>query len=190
MIKIDTQVWIVFIKSINVGSHNILPMSMLHDIGNALSYDNFKTYIQSGNCVFTSSQTDGAIIEAELGKEIFNKLGFHPLVFALSASTLNKAIEQNPYQVESTAINKVHLLFSKPGNIQFDKTQALRLATPDEAFEHRGTILYMHAPGGVGRSKLFAKLPLLLGQKTTARNLKTVKKVYEMATPPKYEQKN
>ena len=42
-------------------------------------------------------------------------------------------------------------------------------------------VFYLHAPDGIGRSKLAANVERLLGVRATARNWRTVGKVMEMA---------
>ena len=42
-------------------------------------------------------------------------------------------------------------------------------------------MFYLHAPDGIGRSKLAANIEKVLGVPTTARNWRTVRKVMEMA---------
>jgi len=42
-------------------------------------------------------------------------------------------------------------------------------------------VFYLHAPDGIGRSKLAARIERLLGVDATARNWRTVTKVFEMA---------
>jgi uncharacterized protein (DUF1697 family) len=45
----------------------------------------------------------------------------------------------------------------------------------------KGRILYLHAPDGIGRSKLAANAATLLGVSMTSRNWRTVCQVMEMA---------
>jgi len=42
-------------------------------------------------------------------------------------------------------------------------------------------VFYQHAPDGIGRSKLAARVERLLGVGATARNWRTVSKIGEMA---------
>jgi uncharacterized protein (DUF1697 family) len=50
-----------------------------------------------------------------------------------------------------------------------------------ERFVVKGRIFYLHAPDGIGRSKLAASAERLLGVSMTSRNWRTVRKMLEMA---------
>ena len=42
-------------------------------------------------------------------------------------------------------------------------------------------VFYLHAPGGIGRSKRAAKAEKLIGTPVTGRNWRTIEKIAEMA---------
>ena len=54
--------------------------------------------------------------------------------------------------------------------------------TPTETYQLTDHVLYLHAPDGIGRSKLAANAEKHLGVVTTARNYRTVEKLLSMAT--------
>ena len=55
------------------------------------------------------------------------------------------------------------------------------LKSPSERFQLIDKVFYLHAPDGVGRSKLAANVERLLGVSMTDRNWRTVCKIWEMA---------
>ncbi len=55
--------------------------------------------------------------------------------------------------------------------------------SPTESYKLTDRVFYLHAPDGVGRSKLAANAEKHLGVVTTARNYRTVNKLLEMVTP-------
>ena len=60
-----------------------------------------------------------------------------------------------------------------------DALNNLRL--PNEQFELTEKVLYLYAPDGIARSKLATNISKHLGVSTTARNLRTVEKLLEIA---------
>ena len=56
------------------------------------------------------------------------------------------------------------------------------LALANEEFALAGRAFYLHAPSGIGRSKLAAKVEKLLGVATTARNLNSVNQLCDMVS--------
>ena len=49
-----------------------------------------------------------------------------------------------------------------------------------EEFTVIGNVFYLHAPKGIGRSKLVANIESCIGQRATGRNLNTVNKISNM----------
>jgi uncharacterized protein (DUF1697 family) len=50
--------WVAFLRGINVGGKNSLPMKELVAMLESIGARNVKTYIQSGNAVFQSMEKD------------------------------------------------------------------------------------------------------------------------------------
>ena len=59
------------------------------------------------------------------------------------------------------------------------------LQLPSEKYELRGEVFYLHAPDGIGRSKLAAKVERCLGVPATGRNYRTVAKLAELVAKAK-----
>ncbi|HEX4099431.1 MAG TPA: DUF1697 domain-containing protein [Pseudonocardiaceae bacterium] len=59
------------------------------------------THIQSGNVVFTSTQTDTTAIAAALEHAIAESLSVRPTVVVLSRDTLSRVVADNPYPDET-----------------------------------------------------------------------------------------
>lgn len=55
------------------------------------------------------------------------------------------------------------------------------LAVPSEEFTLTDSVFYLHAPDGIGRSKLVAKMAQHIPTEMTVRNLRTVLKLQELA---------
>ena len=56
-----------------------------------------------------------------------------------------------------------------------------RLQTGEEHFRLTEAVFYLHAPAGIGRSKLAAKVEKALGVSPTARNWQTVSKLLSLS---------
>jgi uncharacterized protein (DUF1697 family) len=75
----------------------------------------------------------------------------------------------------------LHLSFlaSVPENP--DLTTMKNLKKENERFALEGRVFYMHAPEGLGRSKLAANIEKLIGVPATSRNWRTVTSIMELA---------
>ena len=173
--------YIAFFRGINVGGHCSLPMKELVSILEGLGVLNVRTYIQSGNAVFQSTKRNPSQISKKLAAEIMERRGFSPYVLILRFEALEKAIAENPFSDAETDPSNLHLGFlaSTPTNPDLDKLSILKKES--ERFHLTDGVFYLHAPEGVGRSKLAASAEKLLGVPMTDRNWRTVCKVMEMA---------
>ncbi len=172
---------IALLRGINVGGNNPLPMKSLVAILDGLGCEDVKTYIQSGNAVFRSRHRSTGALGKAIGEAIAAEHGFQPSVYVLEAATLRRIAEANPYPEAEAEPKSLHLwlLAGKPAPGARPKLEALRSGS--EAFQLASGVLYLHAPDGIGRSKLAAGAERALGQQTTGRNLRTITKLLEMA---------
>ena len=163
-----------------LGFPNTLPMAELVRLLEKLGLSDVKTYIQSGNAVFRAAHPD-----PKLGDRITTSIrkarGFAPQTLVLTLAELAKAMKANPYRAAERTPQFLHVtfLFQKPAKP--DLATLEKWQKPNERFTLKGKAFYLHAPDGVGKSKLFARIEKSLGVAGTARNWNTVAHLREMA---------
>lgn len=172
--------WIIFFRGINVGGRNRLPMKELVKLLTDNGYTKVRTYIQSGNLVLQSGKTTAGSVAAHIGKLVSDKHGFRPGVFALRARELEAAILANPFPTAGAEPKSLHLYFLSRTPERPDLAAMERAKSASESFLLRDTVLYLHAPEGIARSRLAARLERLLGVEATARNWRTANKILTM----------
>lgn len=173
--------YIALFRAINVGGKNILPMKELVALLEHMSAKNCRTYIQSGNAVFQSGVNNPSQLAKQLVAEIKNRHGFEPHVLLLGLDAINKAMEKNPFPDAEADPASLHLGFlaATPKNPDLEKLNSIK--KPSERFHLSDSVFYLHAPEGVGRSRLAASAEKLLGVPMTDRNWKSVCKIRELA---------
>jgi len=174
-------VWIALLRAVNVGGNNKLPMASLVSLLEGAGCSEVRTYIQSGNAVFRSEETDAKALAGRIGDAVLAEHGFRPGVIVLDAAELEHAVTKNPFPEAEADPTRLHLFFlsDRPKTPNLDKLNRAKAAS--ERYSLSGNLLYFHAPDGVGRSKFPAKVEPALGVKATARNWRTVNKLLEMA---------
>jgi uncharacterized protein (DUF1697 family) len=172
---------VALLRGINVGGKNILPMNELVAMLEGLGAINVKTYVQSGNAVFRTAAKDLLRLAGELTAEIKKIRGFEAYVLILELDAIEDAIRKNPFPEAQADPKALHLGFlaSPPSNPDMAKLDSLKKES--ERFRLVGSVFYLHAPEGVGRSRLAASAEKLLGAPMTDRNWRTVCKVRELA---------
>ncbi|WP_348674210.1 DUF1697 domain-containing protein [uncultured Abyssibacter sp.] len=173
------KTYAVLLRGINVGGRNTLPMAELRTLLQALGCEHVQTYIQSGNVILRSTATSAALSQ-EIAQAIHERHGFEPHVLVLAASEVTAAMDANPFAEHASDPKSVHFGFldSVPPNSDLDGLEAIR--APSERFELKERVFYLHAPDGIGRSKLAARSEALLGVPMTDRNLRTMSKIVTM----------
>jgi len=174
-------IYIAFLRGINVGGKNPLPMKELVAVLEDLGSQHVNTYGQSGNAVFESRDKDASRLSKMLSAEIKKRRGFEPHVVLLKLKDLERAITDNPFPEAETDPKAVHVGFlaSSPRNPNLKLLESIK--SDSERFHLADNVFYLHAPEGVGRSKLSTNAEKLLGVPMTDRNWRTVRKVWEMA---------
>jgi len=151
---------------------------LLEELGLA----NVQTYIQSGNVVFQSEETDRARLAQRITTAIANNFGFAPQVFLLDLKSLQDAMAANPFPEGEAEPKSLDLFFLDgiPTNPNLDALEAVR--AENERFALIGQVFYLHAPDGIGRSKLAERVGRGWDVSITARNWRTVSTLLAMGT--------
>ena len=172
--------YIALFRGINVGGKNLLPMKDLKPIMQDAGCRDIQTYIQSGNVIFAWDGNDTNSLKTDLQDRITASKGFQPNIHILDAETFMKIVDSNPYAGLDTDPKTVHVNFllmpaSQPNIPKIDE-----IAAPTEQYTLTDDAFFLHAPDGIGRSKLATKLEQLLEVEATGRNLRTVNKLRDM----------
>lgn len=171
------------LRGINVGGHKKVPMAELRPLMEGLGYGGVRTYLQSGNAVFTAGHGDEESLAAELAQGIEKRFGFTVEVLVRDHDYLKAVREACPFPAAELEAKQLHATyFSGPVDAErfADVGQAAFL--PEE-FRLGDRVLYLYAPDGLGRSKLAEALSrprLLKGITATTRNWNTVVKLEEL----------
>jgi uncharacterized protein (DUF1697 family) len=174
------KTYIALFRGINVGGKNILPMKELVAVLETLGLQGIKTYIQSGNVICRSQTADTAQLSRKISAAIKQSHGFEPQVLLLDSAALDKAIRENPYPEAEAVPNTLHVNFIAAIPPKPDLNALEKIRTESERFHLARDVLYLHAPDGIGRSKLATNMERLLGVTMTSRNWNTVRKLKEM----------
>ena len=172
--------WVALFRGINVGGNNILKMAELKNLLQSLGCSEVKTYIQSGNVVFQSAGKKPAPLTRKIRTGVKAQYGFEPKVLLLTPSELRAAVDGNPFAKAITEPKTLHFFFLEASATQPDFASLDQAKSPSEEYELADGVFYLHAPEGIGRSKLAANAEKHLGVATTARNYRTVEKVLSM----------
>lgn len=172
------QSWIALLRGVNVGGGNKVKMEELRKLGESLGWRNVKTYIASGNLIFTAAGTADDLTNT-LRVAMAERMGVDVPILVLPVETVAKALEDCPFNPEKG--NTCHVLFFWFAPVlDWNAYATLRTASEELRIDHQRGWLY--TPEGFGQSKLAEKLhKVIAGTEITARNLNTIRKLVEMS---------
>ena len=180
--------YVALLRGINVGGRNILPMKDFREILENLGCEDVATYIQSGNAVFHHSGKAMEVSDS-ISDAIETDFGFRPSVMVLTADEFAATAAANPYADVAVEAKNAHIWFASEVITNADKTRLRELATVSEEFALTEKAFYLHAPDGIGRSKLAGNVEKYLGVAGTGRNSRTVGKIGELIAKVAYDPK-
>jgi uncharacterized protein (DUF1697 family) len=172
--------WVVLLRGINVGGKNIVPMKQLSEMLMGLGCQKVQTYIQSGNVLLQHQESDRQVLCKQIADEITQTFGFKAHILLLSLTQFEHAAANNPFPEAQSEPKTLHVFFlAKPApHANLEVLTALK--KDNESFLLVDQVFYLHAPDGIGRSKLAAKIEKTLGVPTTARNWNSVTKLLRL----------
>lgn len=173
---------IALLRAVNLGPHGKAPAAELRKLMAALSLEDGKTLLASGNLVFEAGGRSPAELETLLEAALAKQLGLKTAVMVRDAAAWAKIVEANPFP-DAAKDDPSHLvvmpLKEKPSAGALD---ALRAAIKgrEEAAVH-GREAYLVYPDGIGTSKLTTKvIEAKLGTQGTGRNWNTALKLLDL----------
>ena len=180
-----TRAIAAFLKGVNVGGNKKIDMQGLRVAISETGAENVRTYLQSGNAVFTSDAKDLTDLADRIEEAIRGEYGFTSKVVLREAKGLNAAIDADP--LASVATNPSRHLIGFLAELPARKAvgAAESASTKDDLVKVMGQHLYMWCPNGISASPLFkVNFDRLLGTTVTMRNFNTASKVAQMLTEP------
>ncbi|WP_433919731.1 DUF1697 domain-containing protein [Streptomyces canus] len=178
-----TTTYAALLRGINVGGSRKVPMADLRTLMADLGHGGVRSYLQSGQAVFTADHGDEETLAAELAGAMEKRFGFAVDVIVRDHAYLKAIAEACPFPAAELEAKQLHVTyFSAP--VDADRFAEIdQAAYLPEEFRLGDRALYLYAPDGLGRSKLaehLSKPRLNKGVIATSRNWNTVVKLVEM----------
>ena len=173
----NMQTYISFLRAVNMTGHNMVKMTELAALFVGMGFGDVKTYIQSGNVIFShDGNRSSSALSDEIEKAIFKRFHLAIPVMTRKTNDLVRLLTANPYLNEpgfDPSKMAVVFLHETPVEAQIQKVSGVDF--PPDRFEIIGDEIFIYCPNGFGRTKLytgfFEKKMNVTG---TARNWKTV----------------
>ena len=164
--------FVALLRAVNVGGTGKLPMTELKAMCEELGFGAVRTYIASGNVVFTSRKSESAV-KAALEKRLHAYAGAAVGVLVRSAAEMAEVLAANPFPKKAPNRTVAIFLDKAPPK---DALAGIR-GQKDEEIKLGRREIYVHYGDGMGTSKL----AIPAAKTGTARNMNTIATLAKMA---------
>ena len=178
--------YVVMFRGINVGGKHVVKMEELRRLLERLGFLHVKTYIQSGNAIFESDFEEKKILDL-IHRSFVEQFGFESKIILRDMNQMERIITKLPFsekEIESAnaADQKVEHLY-----VYFFQNSYSREDLGDKIHSYDGMDqmkgeekeIYLLSYQSIRTSKLVMRASKVL-ESATARNWKSVRKLYEM----------
>jgi uncharacterized protein (DUF1697 family) len=171
--------YLALLRGINVSGHKILKMKELTESLTDAGYKDVKTYIQSGNVIFTSTKKSSALPN-EISDIILKSFGHEVDVMVRSKKELENAVKNAPFK-KKDLIKKLYVTFLEE-KLTAENIKLLNsLSNPTETFFVTGKEIYtVRDPELPFDRTTLGTFDKKLKVPTTSRNWNVVNKIFDL----------
>ncbi len=173
--------YVGLLKGVNVGGNNKVNMETLRAVCENIGFTNVKTYINSGNIIFDSSESTNDNLAKKISDAIEREFSLNIRVVVRSMDEINSIIAKNPFAGKFEEEKNMHILFlNEP--VPAEKAELLiSQNTESEQYAVIDYEIYCLLNEGflsslLGKNYIDKKLKI----PSTARNWRTVNKIAGM----------
>jgi uncharacterized protein (DUF1697 family) len=163
--------YVALIRAVNVSGTGKLPKEDLKAMGEGCGFANCRTFINSGNLLFTSDLGE-ADIKHGMQQRVAAFLGKPAPVYVRSAKEMAEAVARDPFTDDKPSRRFAHFIDEQPAQAMLDEARDVQ----GERMALGPRLIYVSYGEGIGKSKL--KLPAV--KQGTSRNMNSVAKIADL----------
>ena len=176
--------YVALLRGINVGGNKLIKMADLREVFESARFKNVRTYIQSGNVIFESADTDDQAIVRKIEKKIYQALGHEVTVILRTVAELKASVKAGPFKnIESGEDVMLFVTFMASAPIKEPRLPFMIAKENAEilAIKNRAAFIVCRRKKNGMFSFPNAFFEKELGVSSTTRNWRTVYKILELA---------
>jgi uncharacterized protein (DUF1697 family) len=163
--------YVALVRAVNVSGTGKLPKEELKSMGEACGFNQVRTFINSGNLLFTSELAETAV-KKRVEEKLQAFFGKAVPAFVRSAREMAEARDGNPFPDQKPNSVMAHFIDEKPTQAMIEEARDVK----GEKLALGPRLIYIAYGAGIADSKL--KMPLL--KQGTARNMNSVVRIAEL----------
>ncbi len=175
--------YIALLRGINVGGKNKVSMPILKEVFEQNGFCDVKTYINSGNIIFSSDKSDETMLKEKCEAIIADKFQLNIPVMIISAEDLAAAINHAPAWWDQDKDSKHNAIFVVPPTTVEEVYQEVGEIKPEyEKVDYYGRVIFWSAPlKTFSRTRWSKVVGSSVYDSITIRNANTTKQILQLA---------
>ena len=176
--KSSPPVFVALLRAVNVGGNNMISMRALKESFETMGFTHVTTYINSGNIIFRSKESDARKLETKIERMLVKDHDLDSKVVVRTMAEMEKLVEALPKSWDSDDSRRYYVIFLCH-TIDSEDILAELPPNPDveEIVYHPGTLLWSALISELTRSKIQKLSTRKIYKDMTIRNLNTTKKL-------------
>jgi uncharacterized protein (DUF1697 family) len=172
--------YVTFLRGINVGGKNIIKMTDLVSCFESIGFVDILTYIQSGNIIFRTHETNKTSLTNQIEKALTTQFNFDSKIVLLSQTQFETVIRDAPPDFGTFPDKfKYDVIFLRDGFTPNEMINRIKTKEGvDTAFAGSLTLYFSRLISKVKQSRLKNIMTLPEYQNMTIRNWNTTKKIF------------
>jgi uncharacterized protein (DUF1697 family) len=178
--------YIAFLRAVNVGGKSVVSMAAIKEALVALGMSDVRTYINSGNVIFSTRASNAQQLTARIEKALEQHTGMAIKVLLMDHKTLKKMVEAIPrnWVDDKTMRTYVLLLWTELDDRMILDRLPIKPGV-DELKYTPGAVVWRVDRENVGKSHMNRIVGTPLYKKITIRSANTMRKLNELTATPK-----
>lgn len=176
--------YIALLRAINVGGYRKIKMQDLREMLKKMGFTNIQTYIQSGNVIFDSEETDARNLSKSIEEQILSDFGHDVPVMIRTREQLKNLIDKNPFDGQDEDPFMLYVTFFLKPPSENKQKELAALSRDIEKFEFLNDELFSLIDKKTDQKVNFSNafVEKTIGIPGTGRNWRSVNRIYEMAS--------
>ena len=177
----SVNVFVALLRGVNVGGNNIISMRELKERFEGIGFKQVSTYINSGNVIFTTKESDPRKLETKIEKMLSKDFQLDSKVVIRSLAEIEQLVKSLPKSWTGDRDWRYNVMFLRH-TIDSEKIlEELTTTTDSEELVYRpGTLLWSAHVSDIDRTQMNKLSSRKVFREMTVRNLNTTKKLYEL----------
>ena len=175
------NVFVALLRGVNVGGNNMIRMSELKQSFEAMGFPHVSTYINSGNVIFKTNETDARKLERKIEQMLSRDFQLESKVVLRSLAEMEQLVENLPRSFGGDSLWRYNVIFLRH-TIDSEEILAAVEAKSDieEVLYRPGTLLWSAQASEMNRGNMLKLSSRKIYNDMTVRNLNTTRKLCEL----------